>query len=141
MIESMIMPYTLNLTNDINQVPLLTEWIEQLAEAAGLAMDKTFQLNLALEEAVVNVMNYAYPEQTDMPIIVEASVFDDRLELVIDDHGIPFDPTQQEEPDLTLSAEDRPIGGLGIMLVRQFMDSIRYEYVDAHNRLYMTMKK
>lgn len=131
----------LELINDVNQVPKLAEWIELLAEEAGLAMDKTFQLNLAMEEAVVNVMNYAFPDHEGMPFFVEADVQDDRIVFVIDDDGVPFDPTQQAEPDLTLSAEERPIGGLGIMLVRQFMTDVAYEHRDGHNRLSLTMMK
>lgn len=133
------MLHTIVLTNDINDVPKMSEWIECLAEEVGLAMDKTFQLNLAMEEAVVNVMNYAYPNQHDMPILIEADIEPSRLSFVIDDTGIPFDPTKNEEPDLSLSAEERPIGGLGVMLVRQLMQEVSYEYRDGHNRLTLVM--
>lgn len=135
------MQYTLNLTNDINQVPQLAEWVEMVAEAAELPMDKVFQLNLAMEEAVVNVMNYAYPGQEGMPVTLGADILDGSIRFVIDDAGVPFDPTQKEDPDLTLSAEERPIGGLGIMLVRQFMQEISYEYKDGHNRLTLGMNR
>lgn len=133
------MLHTIVLTNDINDVPKMSEWIECLAEEVGLAMDKTFQLNLAMEEAVVNVMNYAYPNQHDMPILIEADIEPSRLSFVIDDTGIPFDPTKNEDPDLSLSAEERPIGGLGVMLVRQLMQEVSYEYRDGHNRLTLVM--
>lgn len=133
------MQHTISLTNDINEVPKMSEWIECLAEEVGLAMDKTFQLNLAMEEAVVNVMNYAYPNQLGMPILIEADIEPSRLSFVIDDTGIPYDPTQNEDPDLTLSAEERPIGGLGVMLVRQLMQEVSYEYRDGHNRLTLVM--
>lgn len=135
------MKRTLNLTNDVSEVPKLAEWIEVLAEETGLAPDKTFQLNLALEEAVVNIMEYAYPGQEGMPVNIEAELLDDGISFVIDDSGIPFNPTVVEDPDVTLSADERPIGGLGIMLVRQFMHDISYEYVDGHNRLSLSMKK
>lgn len=135
------MQYTLNLTNAIDRVPELAEWVEQVAEDAGLAADKVFQLNLALEEAVVNVINYAYPGQDQMPIEIGADILEDRVRFVIVDAGVPFDPTQQKDPDLTLSAEERPIGGLGIMLVRQFMQEISYEYKDGKNRLTLAMMK
>lgn len=135
------MKNSLQLTNDVNDVPKMAEWVEQIAEEAALAPDKSFQLNLALEEAVVNVMNYAYPGQEGMPILLEAEIMEDRIDFLIDDSGIPFDPTQKEDPDVTLSAEERPIGGLGIMLVRQFMQNISYEYKDGHNRLSLSMMK
>lgn len=133
------MQHTISLTNDINEVPKMSEWIECLAEEVGLPLDKTFQLNLAMEEAVVNVMNYAYPNQQGMPILIEAEIEPSRLTFVIDDTGIPYDPTQNEDPDLTLSAEERPIGGLGVMLVRQLMQEVSYEYRDGHNRLTLVM--
>lgn len=136
------MKQVLQLMNDVGEVTKLAEWVEALAEEAGLAPDKTFQLNLALEEAVVNVINYAYPGKEGMPFVVEAEVLDDRICFVIDDSGVAFDPTQADEPDLTLSAEERPIGGLGIMLVRQFMTDIAYERTaDGHNRLSLVMMK
>lgn len=135
------MKYKIDLLNDINDVPKLAEWIEQIAEDAGLAPDKTFQLNLALEEAVVNVMNYAFPGKEGMTFFVEAETLADRLNFVIDDAGVPFDPTKNEDPDITLSAEEREIGGLGIMLVRQFMQEIAYEYKEGHNRLSLSMMK
>ena len=133
------MKKTLNLTNNVDQVPLLAEWIEGIGEEAELPPDKVFQINLALEEAVVNVMNYAYPEQTESPIVVSFDDTTGALQFIIDDEGLAFDPTQVEEPDITLSAEERPIGGLGIMLVRQFASDISYQRTtDGHNRLTIT---
>lgn len=134
------MTKTLHLTNNINQIPLLAEWTEQLADECQLPADKAFQLNLALEEAVANVMLYAYPDQQDMPIVLTAEIMPDCIVFVLSDQGIPFDPTQAKDPDLTLSAEDRPIGGLGIMLVRQFMKDIVYSYENGCNRLQMTLE-
>lgn len=133
------MKNTLHLTNDVlTQVPLLGEWIEAIGEEMGLKPDKVFQLNLALEEAVVNVMNYAYPGQEGMPIIITADDESGALRFVIDDEGVAFDPTQAEEPDLTLSVEERPIGGLGIMLVNQLSTSVEYQRKDNHNILTIT---
>jgi sigma-B regulation protein RsbU (phosphoserine phosphatase) len=102
-------------------------------------MGTTMQMNLALEEAVVNVMNYAYPAGTEGKIHIEAQVNDIRLKFVITDSGVPFDPTVKGEADVTLSAEERPVGGLGIFLVRQIMDSINYERINDQNIL--TLRK
>jgi sigma-B regulation protein RsbU (phosphoserine phosphatase) len=102
-------------------------------------MGTTMKLNLAIEEAVVNVMNYAYPTGTKGSVDVEARHDDEWLVFVISDSGIPFDPTVAKEIDTTLSAEERNIGGLGIHLVRQIMDSISYERIDGRNVL--TLKK
>ena len=102
-------------------------------------MATTMKLNLAIEEAVVNVMNYAYPQDTVGDINIEAKGDDNQLEFIISDTGTPFDPTAKAEVDTTLSAEERPIGGLGIHLVRQIMDGVTYERKDNKNIL--TLKK
>jgi sigma-B regulation protein RsbU (phosphoserine phosphatase) len=85
------------------------------------------QVKLAIEEAVVNVMKYAYPQGTRGDVTIEAVSNDVRLKFTIIDSGKPFDPTVLPEVDTTLPAKERRIGGLGIHIVRQFMDSINYE--------------
>ena len=129
----------LTLPNDINTIPQLSEFIDMNCEELGVDMVDTMNINLALEEAVVNVMSYAYPEGTEGTVDIELTT--DRKDMVftITDSGTPFDPTQKEEVDTTLSAEERPIGGLGIHLVRKLMDSINYQYIDNKNVL--TLKK
>jgi anti-sigma regulatory factor (Ser/Thr protein kinase) len=117
--------------NDIQQIPTLSEWLESISLPPNLTMP----ICLALEEAVSNVMLYAYPETTSGQVLVEADKTSNQVVFTITDSGIPFDPTEQQEPDITLSAEERPIGGLGIFLVRKIMDSIRYERKDDKNIL------
>jgi anti-sigma regulatory factor (Ser/Thr protein kinase) len=80
-------------------------------------------------------MNYAYPTGEKGDIDIEVLIDDKGLTFVIADSGTPFDPTAEKEADTTLTAEDRPIGGLGIFLVRQLMDSISYERKEGKNRL------
>ena len=130
---------TLRLPNDVQEVPQLAAFIEEVCESNGVDMMTTMQMNLALEEAVVNVMNYAYPEGTKGYVDISVQTDSSGLTFVISDSGKPFDPTTMGEVDTTLSAEERSIGGLGIHLVRQLMDSIQYEYKDGHNVL--TLKK
>ena len=133
----------LHLTNDVSQVVALGEWIERLGEELALNPADVFQLNLALEEAVVNVMNYAYPGQTDMPIVLCASADEgaDGIVFRLTDNGVPFDPTRAEMPDVTLSAEERNIGGLGIFLVEQLMNRVAYEREGESNVLTMEWKR
>ena len=97
-------------------------------------------INLALEEAVTNVMLYAYPGRDDGKVIVECAKVNNRLIFTITDSGIPFDPTQQKEVNVTLSAEERAIGGLGIHLVRQLMDEVRYRREEEKNVLTLVKK-
>ena len=98
------------------------------------------QMNLALEEAVVNVMSYAYPEGTKGYVDISVQSDNGSLVFVISDSGKPFDPTTREEVDTSLPAEQRQIGGLGIFLVRKMMDDIKYEYKDGHNILTLRKK-
>ncbi len=126
---------SLTLPNDIATVPQLSEFIEGICEELNLDMSVTMSLNLALEEAVVNVMEYAYPADVQGDVTINAIADDTRLVFIIIDSGTPFDPTKKEEVDTTLSAEERPIGGLGIHLVREIMDSVDYEFRDSKNIL------
>jgi anti-sigma regulatory factor (Ser/Thr protein kinase) len=128
----------LTLPNDIETIPQLNEFIDAVAEEAGLDMAFTMSLNLAIEEAVVNVMEYAYPEGTQGFVDIRLMVGDGELCCILSDSGTPFDPTLTPDADTTLSAEERSIGGLGIHLVRQIMDHISYEYKDQHNILTLT---
>ena len=130
---------SLTLPNDVETIPQLNEFIDTVAEAIGLDMSLTMSLNLAIEEAVVNVMDYAYPPGEKGDVTIDVCASDEWLQFVISDAGTPFDPTQKKEADTTLSVDERPIGGLGIFLVRQLMDTIHYQYVDGKNVL--TLKK
>ena len=133
--ENITYQRSLTLTNDLKRVPRLNTFIDEVCEANGFDMATTMQINLAIEEAVVNVMNYAYPKDTKGDITIEAKANKTELSFIISDTGKPFDPTAKAEVDITLSAEDRAIGGLGIHLIRQIMDHINYERVDGHNIL------
>ena len=138
--RKVMMKRSLTLPNDVQTIPQLAEFVEGVGEELGLEMDDTMSLNLALEEAVVNVMTYAYPKGTNGTVQIDAEANDQRLKFVITDQGSPFDPTAKEDADITLSVEDRPIGGLGIFLVRQLMDSINYERVNGSNVLTLRKK-
>lgn len=131
---------TLNLTNDVEQVPQLAAFVDEVCEELEFDMSTIMSMNLAIEEAVVNVMSYAYPAGTVGDIKVEAKADDIRLKFIISDWGKPFDPTTQDDIDTTLSAEERHIGGLGIHLVRQIMDSINYERIEGMNVLTLRKK-
>ncbi|MGX8713348.1 MAG: SpoIIE family protein phosphatase [bacterium] len=131
--------HSLLLSNDVQEIPKLAEFIDGIAEANGIDMSTSMSLNLAMEEAVVNVMKYAYPEGTRGDIDITSTVYGGSITFTISDSGVAFDPTVKSNPDVTLGVDERPIGGLGIHLVRQIMDSIHYERKDNKNIL--TLKK
>ena len=98
------------------------------------------KLRLGVEEAVVNVINYAYPADNEGNITINMMSDGHSLRFQIIDEGVAFDPTAQQKTDTTLSVEDRQIGGLGILLVRELMDSINYERVEGKNILTLIKK-
>lgn len=95
----------------------------------------SYAVRLACEEVIVNIIQYAYPAGADGYIRVNLSVESKRLRIEISDGGIPFNPIDKALPDVTLEAEEREIGGLGIFLTRQMMDVAEYEYKEGENRL------
>ena len=126
------------LHNDVQEVPVMTEFVEKTAEQAHLDPSVTMSLTLAIEEAVANIMKYAYPEGEVGPIEINATINDGSLSFTIKDSGTPFDPTQVKKADITLSAEEREIGGLGIHLIRNIMDTVEYHHTTNQNILTLT---
>ena len=130
---------TIILTNDLQEVPRLNAFVEEVCESQNFNPTTTMQITLAIEEAVVNVINYAYPSGTQGSISVDAQSNNIRIKFTIIDRGLPFDPTAKSDADIHLKVEERPIGGLGIHVVRRLMDSMNYERIDGHNVL--TLRK
>ena len=98
------------------------------------------QISLAAEEVFVNIAHYAYaPDKGRAVVRVEVSGDPVSVTITFMDHGMPYDPLGNEDPDLTLSAEERQIGGLGVFLVKKTMDDVNYEYKNGQNIL--TLKK
>ena len=102
-----------------------------------LTPELNFNLNLVLEEAVSNVILYAYGKEEQKDISLVAYSSDDNLVFVLTDSGTEFDPTKVPDADITLSAEEREIGGLGIFLIRQIMNTVEYQRIDGKNVLKM----
>ena len=126
--------------NEMTEVGRMRGFFFSVCREYGIDEDTFKTLNLALEEWVANVINYAYPKGMRGHVEVTADVSDHVLTLVIKDHGTPFDPTQHAEVDIDAELDERSIGGLGIHLIRTIMDSVDYERTaDGYNRL--TLKK
>ena len=128
------------LVNDISEISNLNEFVEEIGNELSLAPDVVFNLNLVLEEAVVNVINYAYPKEEHQSIYLSASLREGTIVLILTDTGKEFDPTMAPDVDITLSADEREIGGLGIFLIRQIMNEVKYERIDGKNILTLEKK-
>ena len=136
--EAVVAQRQLSFTNDLSHVERVNKWVEDFCTELHMGESDATSMKLAVEEAVVNVINYAYPENTTGPITIEASATATALKWIITDSGVAFAPTDAPDVDTSLSAEERRIGGLGIFLVRQLMDTINYERIDGHNVLTLT---
>ena len=131
----------LSLRNEIDEIPRLHRFVHTIADELDMDARLAMNLNLALEEAVSNVILYAYPAGTVGRVDVDATIGKDSVVFTITDGGIPFDPTSAAPPDLNLDVKDRPVGGLGIFLVRRIMDEVAYVRDDGKNILTLTKKR
>jgi sigma-B regulation protein RsbU (phosphoserine phosphatase) len=133
--EKLILDESLTLHNDVKEVTALSAFIKEVLARLEIGKPLAPKLRLALEEAVVNVMEYAYPTGTKGEVGIRVTSDGQQLKFIITDSGISFNPTEVATADTTLSAEERPVGGLGILLVRELMDSINYERTNGKNVL------
>ena len=129
---------SLTLTNDIAQVTLLSSFMKSVIDKLHIADFDARQLRLAVEEAVVNVMEYAYPQDTQGDVMLHVCSDGTNVQVTITDNGAPFDPTASREVDITLPVEQRQVGGLGILLLRKTLDHIHYERKNNQNILTLT---
>lgn len=127
----------IKISNDLNEISVLASFIEELGEELSLSFETTMNINLALEEAVANIIMYAYPTQEQHTILLRVTYSEKQLVFLLTDKGASFDPIQVDEVDVTLSLEERPIGGLGIFLIRSIMNEISYQRIDNENHLIM----
>ncbi|MBQ6337183.1 MAG: ATP-binding protein [Ruminococcus sp.] len=125
-----------NLPAKLESIPILTDAVNEILEAQGCSMKAQMQLDIAIDEIFANIAHYAYAPGTG-DATVRLEFFGEPLSarLTFIDSGVPFDPLERTEPDVTLSAEERQIGGLGIFLVKKTMDAMRYERRDGQNVL------
>lgn len=117
-------------------IPKVIEFIDGKLEELACPMKAQMQIDVAVDEMFTNISSYAYGEQGGTATVRFG--FDEETRTVridFSDSGVPFDPLQREDPDVTLSVEDRPIGGLGIYLVKKTMDRVDYRYSDGYNQL------
>ena len=121
-------------------IPEVIAFIAGQAEEWGLHPQRLMQLELAVEEAVVNICLYAY-EVPPGELLVRVAPEEDRFVVELVDEGVPFDPLEADEPDVLGSAEDRPVGGLGIFLVRRVMDEVASVRDGSRNVLRLVIRR
>ena len=125
--------------NNLQELERVSAFVEGIVEELKLGQDMLCELQLVMEEMVVNVISYAYPEGTVADITLIAESDGTELTFVISDKGKEFDPTQQEDADMSINPAEREIGGMGIFIVKNIMNEVTYQRLEGHNLL--TMKK
>ncbi|MBR4418108.1 MAG: ATP-binding protein [Victivallales bacterium] len=124
----------------IENIPAVTAFVEEQLEQVGCPMKAQMQIDIAIDELFSNIAQYAYTPKTGKAT-VRVEVTENPMAVVISfiDNGIPYDPLAKADPNVSLPADERQIGGLGIFMVKKSMDEINYEYKDGQNIL--TIKK
>ncbi len=119
----------------LSAVRSLAQMVEEFGDANKLPDQQVYMVNLALDELITNAVSYGLRGIARPKISVTLQVTDRLLVLTLEDNGHRFDPTQNTDPDLSSTVDERPVGGLGLHLVKTFADRVRYEYADGRNRL------
>jgi len=124
--------------NKIEELTRVAQFMEELGEEWGLPVPLVFSLNLVMEEALTNTIAYGFDDDGSHTIEIHFNKAGALLSIIITDDGHEYDPTQKKDPDIFLAVEDRPIGGLGIFLIKKIMDSVQYRRINNRNNLILT---
>lgn len=133
-----VMQLTLELDAEIESLATADKAVGDFAESMSWPDEATFKVKLVLEEILMNVISYGGDSSQKPRITLHLSQQNDLLSMEISDNGIAFDPLTAPPPDLESDLDDRPIGGLGVHLVRELMDNVSYRYKDGRNHLLVT---
>lgn len=129
----------LKLDATLENIDAVTDFVNEALESADCSMKAQVQIDIAVDEIFSNIARYAYEGGTGKAY-VSVDVRDGNAVIVFKDSGVPYDPLAKEDPDITLSAEERKIGGLGIYMVKKSMDAMEYRYSDGQNILTLIKK-
>ena len=131
----------LTIAATVENIETVTDFVNEQLEVYDCPMKAQMQIDIAIDEIFGNIAHYAYnPEVGSATVRVEVVEEPSSVIITFIDNGVPYDPLKKDDPDTTLSAEDRAIGGLGIFMVKKTMDDIIYEYKDGQNRLTIVKK-
>ncbi len=132
----------LELTADLTNLPHFIDFVGNQARRLEFPPKRIQEIELVLEEALVNTIKYAYPDDAPGKLTLElVQVAKNCLRIEIQDHGVPFNPLIQSAPDVDLTLEERPIGGLGILLIKELTDELDWYRKDYMNHLTLTFTR
>ncbi|HWQ20296.1 MAG TPA: ATP-binding protein [Methanotrichaceae archaeon] len=130
----------ITLAATVDEFPRAAEFVEEILTEAGFSMKKILEIQLAVEEACTNVINYGYEGGKGI-IHITTETLNDHLVMTIEDEGIQFDPTKVDEPSMTDDVDEKAVGGMGVHLIRSFVEDLKYEFVDGKNTLTLIVKR
>ena len=130
----------LNIAAKVDNLQDVLAFVDTVIEEAGCPMKAQMEIDVAVEEIFVNIASYAYDENGGEARMTVCVTEDKEAHITFYDSGIPYDPLAKEDPDVTLSAEERQIGGLGIFMTKKLMDDVSYEHTDGFNVLKLVKK-
>ncbi len=123
------------IVNSLSEIPRVAQWVDALAAEQHLPADVVYDVQLALEEILTNVITHGYPDDRVHHISIRLNLGEGTVTAEIVDDGRPFNPLEAPRPDLSASLRDRSVGGLGIHFVRELMDGVEYSRVQGRNRV------
>ena len=135
-LQTNMMPtLSITLRNHLSELERLHQALYHFGKERDLPESLINTMNLALEEIVANVIEHGYEDTGDHSILIRCSIQDGQIMAEVEDDGIPFNPLTSPDPDISGPLEDRPVGGLGIYLIRNIMDNLDYNYFEGKNQI------
>lgn len=136
----MCVKYEITLEASEDNLDEILDFLDEKLKGTDCPLPAKRQIDIAAEEIFINISSYAYrPGTGDVTLGLELSRDPAQITITFIDEGVPFDPLAKEDPDIDLPAKERQVGGLGILVVKDFMDDVTYEYSEGRNIL--TLKK
>jgi serine/threonine-protein kinase RsbW len=126
---------SIQLPAKIENMELLVQFISDIARKLGFSGKRVKEIELATEEALVNIINYAYPDHSGDIKVTCTQDLSEAFVIKIEDTGIAFDISSLKDPDISVGISDREVGGLGVFLIRKLMDKVRYHRINKKNIL------
>lgn len=130
---------TITVKSIVENVDIVTDFVDEYLDDLSCPKKAEMQINVAIDELFSNVCKYAYGENVGEVTVSVGLDGEENIVIVLADKGKPYDPTAAPDPDVSLSAEDRMVGGLGLFVVKKTMDELSYRYDNGENKV--TIKK
>ncbi|MGH1461194.1 MAG: ATP-binding protein [Neptuniibacter sp.] len=136
--ETEILVSELTINNELSEVPKMNQWLKENLNKCQVSPEVLFRFDLGANEAIINIISYAFQDQKNHQISLKLLAQGDIASLLITDYGYPFNPLEASDPEIPISVEAAEIGGLGIKLIKNFIDNCEYSRSDDRNILRLT---